>query len=269
MSVLRLRSAGARVDLDGVDGGLADLVLCVVGPMLSSDRAPAERRIAVTRDRFGAPVLDGLTLSGELEMAAASLIGAVDRALIAASPCLCVHAAAVAGPRGAAIVPGISGSGKSTLAGAAMQQGLRLVSDEAACLDPHADVLWPHPRPLGLSSHSRVLLGLPEPAAGPTDEERATAPDLLGSCVPTDEAVPVALVVLGCRGEGRAHLREVSQTDGLSALLANCLNTGGEATWTPRSAWLRLAALIPAVRVVRLDYDKPHEGAQLLVDALA
>ncbi|MGB8382006.1 MAG: hypothetical protein WCG47_12345 [Dermatophilaceae bacterium] len=238
--------------------------------MLTDDPAPAEHVIAVSRSACGTVVLDGVPLSPEPDLAAAVLIAAIDRILLGATTCLTIHAAAMAGPRSAAIVPGVSGTGKSTLAAAAMQRGLRLVSDEAACLDPHLNVLWPHPRPLGLDQSSRTLLGLPAPTQGPVDGERATAPALLGPTVPTDQTVPVTLIVLPFRRPGCAApgLTEISRADGLAALLGNCLNIGATAAWTPQQAWARLGALIAATQVLRMDYDTPQQGSVLLTQAL-
>lgn len=269
MTTLRFRSAGTRIDLDGIDGGLADLLRSVGGPMLSDDDLPADRAVRLSPGRLPGPAAGEVVGSVGLNRAAAWALATIDRALLAASPCLHIHAAAVAGRVGAAVVPGVSGAGKSTLAGAAMQTGLRLVSDEAACVDPLADVLWPHPRPLGLSRHSRQLLGLPDPSAGASDEEYATAPGLLGACAATDTPVPARLVVLGVRAAGQEPaLVPLDPGQGLAALLGNCLNTGTSSAWTAEAAWRRLVRLAQSVSMVRLTYDRPQDGARLLRQAL-
>lgn len=272
MSSLRFRSAGARVDLDGADGRLGELVRAVAAPMITDDDSPAQARVTVPcaqQGRVGRGHAAAPGAPAELDRLAAAVIASVDRALLAASPCLHVHAVSVAGSRGAVLVPGVSGFGKSTLAAAAMQAGLRLVSDEAACLDPVADVVWPHPRPLGLSAHSRRLLGLADPPGSPPEEERATAPDLFGRSAATDEPVPVVLVVVGSRRAGGADLVPSSAAEGLGVLLANCLNTGAGAAWSPEAAWRRLGRLAQSVSVVRLSFDRPQDGALLLAQWLS
>ncbi|GEM_PF-5394680 len=276
MSSLRFRGAGARVNLVGLDRSLADVVDLVrdVGhgillPEQSGGGAHERAPDTVVRIRQlpdGVHLIDGELLPATPDEAAASVLGAVDRALLGASRCLSVHAAVVAGAGGAAIAPGVSGTGKTTLAAAAMQHGLRLVSDEAACVDPHDDVLHPYPRPLGLSRRSRDLLGLPTPLSGPVDEERATAPSLLGRTVPTDQLVRPTVLVLAQREPApfTGSVTEGSTGEGLSALLANCLNTGLGGPWTPEEAWARLAELVRSLSVVRLRYSTPKDGAELL-----
>ncbi len=278
MTSLRLRSAGTRVDLTGVeelDPETFALVVEVAEPMLArpADRSPADKEVAAAAigPRPTAAPIDP-------DRAAARVLGALDRALLASTRCLSIHAAAVAGPAGAAVIPGLSGAGKSTLAAASMQVGLRLISDEAACIDPSQEVLWAHPRPLGLSGHSRRLLGLAAPVSGPAETERATAPSLLGACVPTDRPVRPVLLVLAerttaakqsTRAEQVSRVVDASRLDGLTALLANCLNTGASGAWAPEAAWDRLTAMSSGLRVVRLRYDDPAEGGSLLAELLA
>lgn len=297
MSGVRFATAGVRVDLvledtgagggtpgsDAAWTGLVALVRDVGAGMLADDEAPGDRStprhtLVVSRDADARLVFGGSALDRDPRVAAATLLAAVDRVALAHTPCLAVHAAAVAGAVGAAVVPGVSGSGKSTLAGACMRRGLRLVSDEAACLDRLDLALRPHPRPLGLSAHSRRLLsvgdigadagGAPQPDRH--DDERATAPGALGRWVPTQEHCPVALVVLARREPGvLARLVPASRSDGLAALLGSCLNTGTGAGWRPGDAWHLLGRLVQSVSVVALTYDRPQDGAALLADELS
>ena len=161
MTSLRLLSANVRVDLVGVDHLPTAVTERVRGVLDQLEVASASdgtvapvRRVLVT-DPGDVLHVGGRPLPGRPDRAAAAIVAVLDGEFLAATPCLTIHAAVVAGPRGAAIVPGVSGTGKSTLAAACQQPGLLLVSDEAACLDPHRDVLWPHPRPLGLDRGSR------------------------------------------------------------------------------------------------------------------
>ncbi len=270
--LLRFWTAGVGVDVDGVDDWLAAELRIAGSGMLPSaeDRRAGGAQCLLTIDspREGASRFGGRDLDRDPRVAAASILTAVDRAALAATRCLTIHAAALEGAVGAAVVPGPSGMGKSTLAGAAMRSGLRLLSDEAACLDPDDLRLRPHARPLGLSPTSRGLLGVD---GGPADsaQEWAVAPGLLGRCAPSTASCPVALVVLAERVDGPAHWAPASRADGATALLASCLNTGPGAAWSPEEAWLLVTRLMPGVTVARLRYDSPHDAAQLLLQRLS
>ena len=61
-----------------------------------------------------------------------------------------LHAAAVAGPAGAALLCGCSGAGKSTLTGLLLASGLELVTDDYAPLEMGTRLIWPVP--FGLSA---------------------------------------------------------------------------------------------------------------------
>lgn len=276
MTALRLRSANARVDVVGSDALPAAVMARLRGVMgqlqvSASDQVEdvPDRAVHVTSDDVLR--LAGRPLPEDPDLAAAAIVAAVDRALLASTRCLTLHAAVVAGRRGAAIVPAASGAGKSTLAGACQQAGLLLVSDEAACLDQDRDVLWPHPRPLGLDATSRRLLHLPAPEDGPADGERATSPALLGAVAPVDRpVVPVAVVIPDRRdGSGPAAFTPVSTAEALAELLAGCLNTGAGRLWTPERAWLRLTRLAPNLSAYRLVYGSPQDGAKAVATFLA
>ena len=276
MTALRLRSANARVDLVGSDVLPAAVMSRLRGVMgqlevRTSDEVEdvPDRAVHVTSDDVLR--LDRGPLPDDPDLAAAVVVAAVDRALLASTRCLTLHAAVVAGRRGAAIVPAVSGAGKSTLAGACQQAGLLLVSDEAACLDPDRDVLWPHPRPLGLDATSRSLLRLPAPEDGPTHGERATSPALLGAVAPVDRPViPVAVVVPDRRdGSGTATVTPVGTAEALAELLASCLNTGTGRVWTPERAWSRLTRLARTLPGWRMVYGSPQNGAEALAALLA
>ena len=122
------------------------------------------------------------------ELWAARVAAAVDRAALAHTRCLAVHAAAVSGPAGCAVLPAPAGEGKSTLTAAAMRHGLALLSDEAACLAAPVGQVLPHPRPLGLSRHSRGLVGLDDALAAevwvaPEDLGVSADPSVASTCV--------------------------------------------------------------------------------------
>lgn len=258
MPLLRFHTAGVRVDLDCPDSATAALV-AAVGSSMTTDSATAP----------DVSVSCPASPDQGLEQTAALALSLVDRAALAHSRCLTVHAAALSGPRGCVVVPAASGSGKTTLAGAAMQSGLTLLSDEAACFTEPVGRLVPHPRPLGLSLASRRLLGLDSP--DDEDIEQATAPGLLGETAPQDYRGECVLVALPARREGAAAaLEPVTPAEGLAALLGSCLNVPSQSDhgWQPAQAWRYLSTLAPAVRLARLTYDSPYAGARLLVEAL-
>ncbi len=284
MTPLLFHSANTTIELWGVElipHDVLALVRAVLGPVvcppdsgIRSHRAEDTSRPRVAVERVdGALVLDGrrwLDDQQDDDQAAALLVGAIDRVLLAETACLAVHAAAVAGPKGAAVIPGASGVGKSTLAGACLRVGLDLISDEAACFDAELDLLWPHPRPLGLDGNSRALLGLSVPILGPPEAERATAPALLGSVIPPGTSVRPGLLVLAERRPGimSPELVELTSADGLAALLANCLNIGPGRPWTPERAWKRLSDIAPTLRVIRMSYDQPGDAAVAIASLL-
>jgi hypothetical protein len=276
MTSLRLLSARVRVDLVGVEclpatvtervrGVLAQLVVTASG----SDGGRSPRRTVSITNHEDIPHLGHTPLPEDPDFAAAAIVAALDRALLAATSCLTIHAAVVAGPRGAAIIPAVSGAGKSTLAGASQQAGLLLVSDEAACLDPDQDVIWPHPRPLGLDLRSRELLGLRPPDDGPGDGERATSPGLLGAVASVAEpVVPVAVVLPDRSDASSASLTPVGRAEALAVLLASCLNIGPQREWYAERAWSRLTSLARDLACYRMEYGSPQGGAATLADLL-
>jgi hypothetical protein len=145
-----------------------------------------------------------------------------------------------------------------------------LLSDEAACVDPHLDVLWPHARPLGLDQRARHLLRLEAPVDGPAEEERATSPSLLGAVSdPSAAAIPVAVVIPERGHNGDATVEPATGSEGLAALLAACLNTGTSSTWKPEKAWERVTRFAFGLPTYRLRYDRPEEGAEIIARLVA
>jgi hypothetical protein len=69
-----------------------------------------------------------------------------------------LHAAAVAGPAGAALLCGTSGAGKSTLTGFLLASGLAFVTDDYAPLEAGSWRLWPVPLGLSVKEGSWPLL---------------------------------------------------------------------------------------------------------------
>lgn len=261
MPLLQFDTAGVRVALDCSDASLAALVADVGSSMLADGSGPAVPAVTVTQS-----LLDG----HDIGSAAAQALSLVDRAALGATSCLTVHAAALAGLAGCVVVPGASGVGKTTLAAAAMQRGLVLLSDEAACFTSPVGTLIPHPRPLGLSRASRDLLGLSDD--DDTVHEQATGPALLGTAAAPSWRGRCVLVAVPDRRPGvEASLSDLAPAEALPALLSSCLNVpplDGQYGWQPAEAWRYLSELVTGVRLVRLTFDDPYAAADLLSKAL-
>ena len=263
MPVLQFHTAGVRVDLDCADESLAELVADVGSSLLVHDGQGHASDVTVV-----APMAPGANVGA----AAAQALSLVDRAAMRLTPCLTVHASALAGPAGALVVPGDSGIGKTTLSAAAMQCGLTLLSDEAACFTSPVGTLLPHPRPLGLSRHSRSILGILD--SDDVADEQATATALFGEAAPPSWRGPCVLVAVLDRRPGvDASLTAVSAAEALPALLSSCLNVppapGSSHGWQPSDAWRYLSELVTQVRLARLTFDDPYAAARLLKAALA
>jgi hypothetical protein len=134
-----------------------------------------------------------------------------------------LHAGAVVGPRGAAVVRGPSGAGKSTLVAAAHRAGLGVLGDESLFVsrrDP--DALAASVRDLALREDSARLLGIfdaTEPAY--TGREVKRRVDLFNGSFPRDRrARRAATVLLGPREPGPARLAPLSGAAFLDAFRA-------------------------------------------------
>lgn len=266
MTLLRLTTAGVRLDVRGTDPAVMDLLTEVSRAYLVDARpASRERDDAAT----GGPdaVVDADAEQHEtIGRTVAAVLARIDAVSRRLSPCLMVHAAALAGGRGALVVPGASGLGKSTLAGACLQAGFALLSDEAACFTP-AGRLVPHPRPFGLSLHSRQLLGVAD--LEPRPEEVAIPPHVFGTTVAPEQTVRPLAIVVAQRRPGPACIEPAERHDGLSALLANCLNAASvpqAGQWTAAAAWALLGDVARSTPAVHLGFDDPHTAAAALAE---
>lgn len=134
-----------------------------------------------------------------------------------------LHAGAVVGPRGAAVVRGPSGAGKSTLVAAAQRGGLGVLGDESLFVsrrDP--DALAASVRDLALREDSARLLGIfgvTERAY--TGREVKRRVDLFNGSLPRDRrARRAATVLLGERKPGPARLSPLTGAAFLEAFRA-------------------------------------------------
>ncbi|HEY5153787.1 MAG TPA: hypothetical protein VIJ47_03565, partial [Acidimicrobiales bacterium] len=135
-------SAAVRIDLVTGDDGTFRLLR-------------ADREVVRTADRPAALS----HLLAELNQQAVG--GTTDAVLL--------HAAAVRGPAGIAVLPADSESGKSTLAAALVRAGLRYLTDEAVGIDLATGAVRVYPRAIGLGSGSWPLLPEAAPPAAEVD----------------------------------------------------------------------------------------------------
>lgn len=247
-------TAGVRVDLVGVEGDVIDLLTSVAADLIVDSREPPAVRVGI----------DDVTLppDADPEQAVARWLHALHVAALAHTPTMPIHAAAVAGPSGCVVLPGPSGAGKSTLAAAALQSGLTLLSDEAACFTAPTGTVLPHARPLKLSLPSRHLLGVSNPLD--PDAEIALPAGAFGVAAHPTSRHRCLGVVLPVREHGRsATLQSISPAVALGTL-ARCRLAGDGRTWDAERAWAYLSELVSLVQLAALGYDDPHEAAVVL-----
>jgi len=104
-----------------------------------------------------------------------------------------LHAGVVERGGHAAIFPGNAGRGKSTLTAALVSRGWRLLSDEAALIDPVDGLLHPAPRPISLKNESVELIRSFAPNARMGPSWPGTMKGIVSHMIPTPESVARAL----------------------------------------------------------------------------
>ncbi len=170
--------------------------------------------------------------SSLLSFLARTLLEAPSAVLLGRRGWQVLHAGAVVGPRGAAVVRGPSGAGKSTLVAAAHRAGLGVLGDESVFVsrrDP--DALSASVRELALREDSARLLGIfdaTEPAF--TGREAKRRVDLFDGSAPCDRrARRAAAVLLGPREPGPARLTPLKGVAFLDAFRAGGSRRSGRA----------------------------------------
>jgi hypothetical protein len=170
-------------------------------------------------------------------------------------PLQMIHAAAVVGPRGAALLAGASGAGKSTTALAAAEQGLGFVADDYCAVG-------------GQTVHSLYAVGkLYEPWPGLRILPGGETLDGKHIVVPrglTREA-PLVSIVLPRVG-GTLSLEPARPAEALSALATSLLLLPGS-TQADLSALGKLVRSLPAYRLTT--GPDPHAAAAALAEHLA
>lgn len=158
-----------------------------------------------------------------------------------------LHAAVLAGRRGAVVLCGGSHTGKSTLTLAGVVDGLEYLSDDMAVVDVDALTVEPFARPIMMREGGRRLLSGRVALPGPLSPEEHSGDETfvvagsLGRVADAPRPV-VALAVLGRSDE--PTLSPLSRAEVLQALVSHCvtLDTGGAELFADLT---RLAATCP------------------------
>lgn len=185
-----------------------------------------------------------------------------------------LHAAAVATPRGAIIMPALSGSGKSTLTAWLLAQGWRYGGDDivgiARAQAPDESLrLLPLPTALGIKHGSWPLLAedFPElPALTVVrydDKQVRYLPVPLADHIPTDAAGrrPVAIICPQYAADAACSLTRMSEAEALGLILAAGSGAGAA---IDLDGFATLIDLIRSVPCHRLVYDSLEEAGRML-----
>jgi len=215
--------------------------------------------------RVGGTVSSGL-LDAEPALAARCALEAPAAVLLSRRAWQVLHAGAVSGPRGAAVIRGGAGSGKSTLVGAAFAAGFAVLADESLLVarDDARD-LSAAVRDLTLRPDAAALLGLaPRTLFAFTGGEAKRRLDLFAeSRPPCRRASLAAPLLLGARDATPAALVPLSEDEFLSAFRAGAIpeeRTAGNPDVVARS-WARTGGF-------RLDGARDLPGAVALLASL-
>lgn len=148
------------------------------------------------------------------------------RVLSARDDLLSIHAAGVATPDGAVLLPGRSGSGKTTLCARLLQHGAAYLSDDSVALD-HSQRVLGYPKPLGFKG------GTWEQFAGPdladldfgqgVQDVWQIPPNRLGASIVTS-ADPVAVVLPRFEPGAELRLEPISPRAAAAALVEQTQN---------------------------------------------
>jgi hypothetical protein len=184
---------------------LARLIAAITAPCHASPPAHGEARGCPTLEARRAGSCYRLLLDGTLLLTTDDLMIArseiLRRLVLASHPdrrwLAVLHAAGVAGPKGAALLAGTSGAGKSTLTGFLLASGLAFVTDDYAPLEAGTGSLWPVPLGLSVKEGSWPLLApaFPELATAPIVRTRQRRQRYIRPPRPASAPLPVSCLV--------------------------------------------------------------------------
>lgn len=198
-------------------------------------------------------------MAGEAADPLAVGLADLTRAVIDASPCVCIHAAVVSSTNAVLAFPGASGLGKSTLTAALVRQGFAYVSDEALALDPVSLSVCRFSRPLALDSNSWSVLSFdgPPPLPGAEAFVRASS---LGRLEETDR--PLTDVVVARREPGTMQLVPSRRSAAVVVLVQRSFNHFR----APRDTFRTVVAAVRECRVWQATYSDAPAFARMLAD---
>ncbi len=202
--------------------------------------------------------------AGEHVIVMSQLLAEANRIAVEASRSFAIHSGVVAKGGRVVAFPAQTGGGKSTLTAACVLDGFSYVSDEALCVDLETAEVTPYPKPLGLSSASRDLLGLPPATApwGKVGESVVNVEDFGG--VPAVGSLTLSDVVIAEYGHSELMLEPVPGSEVMTTLLRMSFNSYKR----PEASFRLTARLAGEVQGWRLRYDDPRQAAALLSERL-
>jgi coenzyme PQQ synthesis protein D (PqqD) len=189
------------------------------------------------------------------------------RVVTARNDLLSLHAAAVATPDGAAVLPGSSGSGKTTLCARLLQRGAVYLSDDSVALDRH-DRLFGYPKPLGFKAGTWEQFA----AAGLADLDLDHGRQLVWQVPPSrlgarsvTSAGPVAVVVPRFESGAALRIEPMSRHAAAAALLGQAQNLLAFGVPAALQIIGRLTARVACHEVV---YGDAREAAPAVLDLI-
>ena len=265
--VIRCEARGFPFDVRG-DAELRG-VLAELFASLERTGGDAQAVFSITREGEGRHWhirTDGQLMMG-CERTGQALHGLIvyinQRVWMARDDVVSIHAAAVATPHGAIMLPADSGSGKTTLCARLLQRGAAYLSDDSVALDDQGRVLG-YPKPLGFKGATRQQFA--DGGFVDVDDEQEDVwqipPSRLGAAIVT-AADPVAVVIPRFEPGASFRLESISRQAGAAALLRQVQNLPAVGFSEALGAIGRLVAKVPCYAVV---YGDAHEAAPRVLD---
>ena len=180
---------------------------------------------------------------------------------------LLVHAGAVAGRRGAVVLPAPSGSGKSTVVAALVRSGMGYLTDEATAVDPATCTLHPYPKPLSLDQGSlQALADLGSPfldAEVPEGSEKLhVAPTTVRAGSLATACAPAFVIVPSYIPGARDRIAPLPRARALVLLAQSSFNLAAFGS----SGFLALAELVRQSACYRLEFGDLGRACSLVLD---
>lgn len=190
----------------------------------------------------------------------ARLVELINQEAAASIDTVPLHAAAVERGGRVIAVAGSSGAGKSTLGAAATLDGWGFVADEIAAVDPVTRRVRAYHRPIGLRRGGAEALGIEYPSDQRFSE---VYPWPVAPAMRSDDGELVAIVLVA---RGDAAPSTVPAARALAELMEHTVVP--DLARVP-AAFRMVERLVRVVPVVRVAYDTPARGVELLTRLLA